>query len=148
MIMKSLCFLIVCLVLLVNCQTGQDLEREKQNVESTVIDFFNAVSEFNYQEMEDHCTDDFMLVEFGQFWKVDSLVSLLKPSEGKSRMVYGFTDFVTHMEGSVGWTSYRNTGVRTAGEEKTDYEWLESAVLKKKEGMWKIALLHSTRIKP
>ncbi len=44
--------------------------------------------------------------------------------------------------------SYRNKAVMTMNEEETKLEWAESGVYGKEGNSWRMALLHSTVIKP
>jgi ketosteroid isomerase-like protein len=122
-----------------------DVEAEKQNVEKVIYDFFDAIFAFNYEGIRDLCTDDFILFESGQVMNVDGFLNFLTPFEG-STTTYEFEDIKTSVEGSVAWMSLRNKAVMTMGEEVINFDWLESAVLKKQEGLWKLAFYHSTTV--
>jgi len=133
--------------LLINCGTLKDEDLEKQKIEEVVSGFFTAVSEYNYTGIKGKCAEGFMLLEHGKIWNADSLINLIKPYERIAKFSYRFKDFKTTVEGSTAWIAYRNIGLMTTKDNRTEYEWLESAVLRRKNGEWKLALLHSTRIR-
>jgi ketosteroid isomerase-like protein len=124
-----------------------DIAAEKQEVEKVVHDFFNAVFAFNYQGIRDICTDDFILFESGQVMNVEEFIKFITAFEGSSTN-YKFEDVKTNVDGSVGWMSLRNKAVMTMGEQVMNFDWLESAVLEKQGGVWKLAFYHSTTIEP
>ena len=54
----------------------------------------------------------------------------------------------TEQNGDIAWVSYHNTAEFSLNEKQQTINWLESAVLRKENGRWKIKLLHSTRVVP
>ncbi len=124
-----------------------DIAAEKQSVEKVIYDFFDAIFAFNYQGIRDLFTDDFILFESGQVMNVEEFIKFITAFEGSSS-TYKFEDVKTNVEGSVAWMSLRNKAVMTMGEQVINLDWLESAVLKKQEGVWKLAFYHSTTIEP
>lgn len=52
------------------------------------------------------------------------------------------------VSGNTGWISYRNTAdFMIENETVNKMKWIESAVLVKNNGIWKITLLHSSVLK-
>jgi ketosteroid isomerase-like protein len=78
---------------------------------------------------------------------VEDFISFLTTFEGAS-MTYNLEDIKINVEDSVAWLTLRSKAEVTMGEQEMNYEWLESAVLKKQEGIWKIAFYHSTTVEP
>lgn len=111
-------------------------------------DFFNAIAASNYQAIREQCTSDFQLLEDGEVMTVEDLISLVKAGAGRSKIVYSFEEIRAKIEGSNAWISYRNKAVVTTGDKTINVEWLESAIFEKKNGLWKMVLLHSTVVKP
>ena len=156
--MKKL-FMILPLVFLLcltfGCQKAEevaeepavDIEAEKQNVEEVVRNFYDAVTSHNYQGIRDLCTDDYILFESGQVMNVEDFINFITPFEGAT-MTYNLEDVKVDVEDSIAWIRLRSKAKVTMGEQVMDYEWLESAVLKKQEGIWKIAFYHSTTVEP
>ena len=50
------------------------------------------------------------------------------------------------IEGAVAWITYLNRGSVQDAAGKKDVSWLESAVLRKDAGAWRIQFFHSTRV--
>ena len=156
--MKKL-FVILSLVFMfcfvVGCQQGEevaeepvvDIAAEKQAVEKVIYDFFEAAFAFNYQGVRDVGTVDFLLFESGQVMNMDDFINFITGMEG-STWTNKYEDVKTNVEGAVAWVTLRNKAEMTAGEQVMNFDWLESAVLKKQEGVWKIAFYHSTTVEP
>jgi ketosteroid isomerase-like protein len=156
--MKKLLLIIPVVLLLCfifSCQKAEevaeepvvDVEAEKQNVEEVIHNFYDAASTHNYQGIRDLCTDDYILFESGQVMNVEDFINFITPFESAT-MTYNLEDVKTNVEGSVAWIRLRSKAKSTMDEQVMDYEWLESAVLKKQEGIWKIAFYHSTTVEP
>ena len=124
-----------------------DVAAEKQNVEEALRNFYDAASTHNFQGIRDACTDDFIIFESGQVMNVEDFINFLTSFEGAT-MTYNLEDVKIDVEGSVAWLTLRSKANVTMGEQEMNYEWLESAVLKKQEGIWKIAFYHSTTVEP
>jgi ketosteroid isomerase-like protein len=124
-----------------------DVEAEKQNVEEVIRNFYDAASTHNYQGIRDLCTDDYILFESGQVMNVEDFINFITPFEGAT-MTYNLEDVKTNVEDSVAWIRLRSKAKSAMGEQVMNFEWLESAVLKKQEGIWKIAFYHSTTVEP
>jgi len=146
--MKYICLVSVFLVLVIGCQPAQDVAADKVAIETVMQDFFAAITKYDSEALRKQCAADFVLIEHGLWRNADSLINLMKGFEGKATMKYTFDDIKSTVEGSVGWMTYNNHGLMTMGDKQAKYEWAESAVFKKQNGTWKMALLHSTRTSP
>ena len=124
-----------------------DVEAEKQNVEEVIRSFYDAATTHNFQGIRDVCTDDYILFESGQVMNVEDFINFITPFKGAT-MTYNLEDVKVNVEGSVAWVRLRSKAKMTMGEQVMDYEWVESGVLKKQEGIWKIAFYHSTTVEP
>ena len=124
-----------------------DVEAEKQDVEKVIRDFYDAASTQNFQGIRDLCTDDYILFESGQVMNVEDFINFITPFKGAT-MTYNLEDVKINVEGSVAWMRMRSKAEMTMGEQVMNHEWLESAVLKKQEGIWKITFYHSTTVEP
>jgi ketosteroid isomerase-like protein len=156
--MKKILFIIPLVILLfftLSCQQAEepveepviDIEAEKQAVEKATYDFFNAAFAHDYQGIRDLCTEDFLLFESGQVMNVEEFINFIKPFEG-STTTFALENFKVNVNGSVGWISLRNKAVMSMGEQVMNFDWLESGVLKKQDGAWKLAFYHSTTVEP
>ena len=118
----------------------------QENAFKVVQDLFSAMSQVNHEKMKDSVTNDFQLLEDGENWNLTDLIKVVNPSE-YYRKNY-FNVITTKVSGDVAWVSYWNKATFTKGELIEEVVWLESAVLIKDNKVWKIQLLHSTKIKP
>lgn len=93
---------------------------QKDSVEGSVIAFFKGLSELNADKLREYTTDDFLLLEDGEVWTIDTLISRIAPLMGQRfKRVNTFAFIATE----------------------------QSAVLVKQAGCWKIKSLHSTKKK-
>lgn len=92
---------------------------------------------------------DFHLLEVGEIWDMDKLVSAVISGEGRPTRQNFFAVITSRVNDDRAWVSYWNRAVFTGpGGEAHNIEWLESAVLIKTGDKWLIEMLHSTRLGP
>jgi len=108
---------------------------------------FSAISAFDYTQMRAVATSDFQLLEVGEVWDIDSLISALRPVENQFNRRNYFAVIKVVTNGDIAWVSYWNKAVYESTETKTK-TWLESAVMIKTGNEWKLQMLHSTRVDP
>ncbi len=68
----------------------------------------------------------------------------MRTYEGKGSISYSLTDIKPTMEQSFAWATLRNKATISIVGLPPTMEWIESAVLKKQGGKWKIAFYHSS----
>ncbi len=107
---------------------------------------FSAMSAVDHVEMKSLVTSDFQLLEAGEDWTIEDLIKVINPSKYKRRNYFNVIN--TKVIGQVAWVSYWNKANFNNGKDSESAAWLESAIMIKNNGDWKIQLLHSTRIKP
>lgn len=111
----------------------------------TVQDLFAAMSARDGGAMRATSTPDFELLEVGEVWDMDKLVSLVVAGSKEWKRRNYFAVISTHAAGDHAWVSYWNRADFEGPEGATsNRRWLESAVLVKKEDKWLIEMLHST----
>jgi hypothetical protein len=80
---------------------------------------------------------------------MDTLVSTMSnPKNAGIKRVNKFQFIKTEQNGNMAWVIYHNTADFSLYEKKQTVNWLESAVLGKGNGRWRIKLLHSTKVVP
>jgi len=112
-----------------------------------VILFFTALSEADHQGIRDSTTGNFVVLEHGEVWNQDKLLSVVRP---KSSLRRNFFSVVSEdVRGDTALVNYWNKALERSenGEERTR-AWLESVVVVKERGTWKILQMHSTRLAP
>lgn len=115
-------------------------------VEAAIVKTFEAMAELNIDKMKSYCTDDIIIIENGPIWNMDTLTKKLLP--GKADPTFkrvNKIDFInTKIEGNTAWTYYYNQATGISNSKPFTVRWIESAVLFKEKGIWKIKFLHST----
>jgi hypothetical protein len=120
---------------------------QKATIENSVIRFFDGLSTLSTDSLKAYTTPDFLLLEDGALWNMDTLVSRIAPFKGQAFKRVNRFDFVrTEWKGDRAWTSYWNTADMLINNNPFTVSWLESAVLVKQQGRWRIQMLHSTRL--
>jgi len=111
----------------------------------TVVAFFTALSEANHQGIRDSTTENFLVLEHGEVWNLDKLLSVVRP---KTTLRRNFFSVVSEdVRGDTALVNYWNKALERSenGEERTR-AWLESVVIIKRRGAWKLLQMHSTRL--
>jgi len=130
------------------CQGTQPAAADEQAAKQVIADyydlFYRRLDERGYRAL---LTDDYLLLENGEIFDANGdIASMPKAGDGYTRS--DAFDFRTVR--MLGDTAYVIYFLRSAVVEKTEaarnLEWLESAVLRRSGGRWKVALLHSTRV--
>jgi len=121
---------------------------EKENVELTVKSAFDALAELNLETMKSSCTPDLLILENGIVWNMDTIamkISALKTIPDFKR-TNKFDFFDTQIRGNTAWTCYHNEATGVSKGKSFEIKWLESAILIKEKGSWKISMIHSSLI--
>ena len=141
-------FNIIMLVTLLSLTARAQSDLEKKLIQGSVTRFFDALSTLDDNALKAEVTGDFTLIEHGLVWTADSLIKHLKPMKAMKFTRINKLDFIkTEQQGNVAWLYYFNTAEISRGTDRKVIKWLESAVLTKESGKWKIKLLHSTDLK-
>lgn len=130
------------------CSTSLLAQKNNQSVEAAVIGFFNGLSLRNTDSLKYYTTTDFQLLENGEVWNLDTLINKITPLKGSDITRTNHFDFITtSIKRNMAWVSYHNRADFRKGEKQQSVKWLESAVLLKEGGRWKIQMLHSTPLR-
>jgi hypothetical protein len=62
------------------------------------------------------------------------------------RYEWGVTEPDVHISGKTAWIAHLNKGSIPDASRTLNQNWLESAFLQQKSGVWKIVFMHSTRV--
>ena len=114
---------------------------------SAVQALFAAMSAYDEPAMRATSAPDFHLLEVGEVWDMDKLVSAVTSGDGAATRRNYFAVIDARTTGDRAWVSYWNRAVFTVpGGKAQNVEWLESAVMSKHGDRWLIEMLHSTRL--
>lgn len=143
--MKRIFWLLILVVLLPITSFAQ---QDKEKIEAAITTFFDGISEIDGAKMKNQATADFILLEDGKIWNLDTLITNISIRKNTNiKRVNQFNFIRTEQSGKVAWVSYYNTAEFSLNEKRQTVKWLESAVLAKENGTWKLKLLHSTKLK-
>jgi len=116
-------------------------------IQGVVIAFFEGLSRLEDEAVSSEVTKDFQLLEDGAVWNLDTLLAHMAPMKSRDiKRVNAFHFITTERQGDMAWLSYENTAHLSLQDKRQTVRWLESAVMKKEGGRWKIRMLHSTRL--
>ena len=129
-----------------SCLLAQSSKSNEQaEVKEAVTKFFDCIATLDTKMMKQYLTKDFLLLENGAVWNMDTLVNKLNPLKAMSFSRTNHLDFIeTEVKGNTAWVAYNNAADISAGGQKKNVQWLETAVLVKEGKNWKIRMLHST----
>jgi ketosteroid isomerase-like protein len=116
-------------------------------VVEVVRSMFAALAAEDIPKLRAVIAPDFYAFEAGGRVTGDALIDLMKKAHAGGK-VYTWT--VNEPEVRIGadmaWITYVNRGSIKDATETKNVTWLESMVLRKEEGKWRIQFLHSTRV--
>jgi len=130
-------------------QAQQSFTKDEENVQRAVINFFETLSNRDSIKLKDFCTDDILLIEYGQTWTLDTLIrKAIRLNTAKDFKRVNTIDFVTlSVENKTAWTTYKlHSEIMKEGKLITIH-WLETVIAVKERKRWKVKVLHSTLIK-
>ena len=109
-----------------------------------VVRIFSGLSFADHEMIRSATTQDFLLLEAGEVWEREFLLSLVKPS-GRERTNYFSVISVERFDG-VALINYWNKAVIVDEGEESTRAWLESVLAIETEAGWKLRQMHSTPI--
>jgi ketosteroid isomerase-like protein len=123
------------------------LTADQEQVVDTVTTMLAAVRTEDVAKFNSLVAPGFYLFDGGTRFDGHSIMDLIKAqyASGK-RFEWSVTEPDVHINGNSAWIAYINKGSITDGSGTMNQQWLESAVLEKQQGSWKILFMQSTRV--
>ncbi|MBK7308438.1 MAG: nuclear transport factor 2 family protein [Chitinophagaceae bacterium] len=147
--MKKITLLLIAFLFSSVLMAQQSPTTNQQEVQQTVIRFFDALSNRDSVSLKAHSTADITLYEYGQVWTMDTLIhkaiTLSQSANFKHTNSFDFINTTT--DKNMALVNYRLQSVITKDDKPVTLQWLESVVLVKIKKQWKVKHLHSTLIK-
>ncbi len=152
--LQWIAFTIVC-VYISSCDTNKTVHFEQTEeesitaVENVVQKLFDEVwAGYDANAITKFQTDDFLLLEHGEVWNNDTIANWCKKAKSKNsgfKRTNNFERIDARRNGNKLWLAYHNYG--TFQKDTITYKraWLESVIAVKKDSIWKLELMHSTR---
>jgi quercetin dioxygenase-like cupin family protein len=129
---RAVCCLPVVALLAATSITGP----QESAVTARMNTYFAALGSGDTAALRSSVTGDFYMFEHAR-WTLDTLLALMPRAHGQQ---WALTNMHVTVANSMAYVTYENHGVTTPGL------WLESAVLRREGGAWRIAFMHSTRM--
>ena len=127
-------------------QSGPSAADQAQ-VTETIRSFFAAATADDLDKLHAVITPDFYAFEAGGRISGGALMEMLKAAHAAGKVyVWTVNEPEVHISGGIAWITYINRGSIKDASGTKDVTWLESAVLQKEKGIWRIEFFHSTRV--
>ena len=119
---------------------------DREDVAATVRAMYAAASTDDLATLKEIFTEDFYAFDLGKRFDGMALADLIKGAHAAgTTFAWTVNDPETHVIGDWAWITYVNRGSVTNASGVTPVTWLESAVLVRNSGRWRIRFFHSTR---
>jgi hypothetical protein len=120
---------------------------ETAMLERIVADsFYAAIGERDVARLGRIATAEFALVENDTVIRIDRFLAIVTSLPTTLKIRYALANFDTRIEGHVAWTTFYNTGTITRRDTTFQREWLETAILVRRNGAWRIDRLQSCEL--
>lgn len=156
--MKKLLLLPILLIAIttISCETKapekpqQTDEEAIAAVEEVVQKLFDEVwAGYDETAITKYQTDDFLLLEHGEVWNNDTIANWCinaKTRVNNTERINNFERIDARVNGDKLWLAYHNIGTFKRDTLTYNRGWLESVVAVKQDSIWKLELMHSTRM--
>lgn len=148
--------LLVFILILTSCKKQKEVaiasntNDDFKAVEQVVQYVFDDVWSDNKAELlTKYHTDDFILLEHGEVWTNDTIAKWCKRAKKRNqgiKRINSFDFFEAKKEGNRIWMAYHNYATIKKDTISRKLQWLESIVAVKKDSIWKLEMMHSTRV--
>jgi ketosteroid isomerase-like protein len=119
---------------------------DKAEVTEAVRSMFAAFASDDPTKFRAVTTPDFYAFDVGKRFTAEELIELIKSAHAEGKVyVWTITEPEVHIHGDVAWITYVNKGSVKDASGTKEVTWLESAILRKEKGTWRVHFLHSTR---
>ncbi len=125
------------------------MSADQNAVVGVVRAMYRAAATDDLMKFHELIAPGFYAFDGGKRYQAEELMGRIMDYHTKGiKFVWNVTKPDVHVAGDQAWITYTNAGSITMGpkEAPTPTTWLESAALVKRNGVWKLAFLHSTRV--
>jgi len=138
----------IALFFLLSTQFSFAQTTEKAEVQQVITRFFDALSVANIPLMKAEVSDDFILLENGEIWTIDTLANKISRPKPEGYLRQNSFDFVsTKIDKNRAWVYFKNKAEITSKTRNMTIKWLESVIFRKEKGRWRMEFMHSTPMK-
>lgn len=127
-------------------QAQEKMTTDQRDVQQTVINIFDALSNRDTVLLKANCTADIVIFENGQVWNMDTMMKAIITLQKRTdyNRINKIEFIHTEIHKDVAWATYRNQADINVNGKKRLVKWVETVVLLNEKNKWKIKLLHST----
>jgi len=147
--LKKIIILILAIYYSALLQAQQQLTKDQQVVNQTVINFFGALSNRDSVSLKELCTADILLFENGSTWNSDTLIlkAITLNTATDYKRINSFDFINTTVADNTAWVTYNLSSEITRNGKQSTVQWMETVIVIKEKQKWKIRVLHSTLIR-
>lgn len=122
---------------------------EVAKIEMTIRGFFEALRRDDKVAFQRLTTRSFYSFDGGKRFAGRELLKVVRDTHARGvQLNWNIGTIDIHLGYNMAWTAWENSGSAGVSTNLRPVRWLESAVLVKNEGTWKIDFLHSSRAVP
>lgn len=147
--MKKIIILILTIYFSTLLLAQQPLTKDQQEVNQTVINLFEALSNRDSVSLKNNCTADILLYETGSIWNADTLIlkAITLNTAIDFKRINTFDFINTTVAENTAWATYNLHSEITRNGKKATVQWMETVIVVKEKQKWKIKVLHSTLLR-
>lgn len=146
--MKIISLVIILIPLSIQSIAQQLKTNDQLDVQKTLINFFEALSNRDSMRLKNYCAEDILLFEYGQTWNLDTLIrkAIVRNTAQDFKRVNTIDFITTTVKKNTAWATYNlHSEIMRDGKQITIH-WMETIIAVKERKRWKIKVLHSTLI--
>ena len=119
---------------------------DQTQVTEAIRSFFAAATVDDSEKFNAVTSPSFYAFDAGGRFTRDALMDMIKAAHAAGKVyVWTVNEPEVHISGDMAWITYVNHGSIKDASGTKEATWLESAVLEKEKGIWRILFFHSTR---
>ena len=127
---------------------GADSAAKARAVEDALRAWYAAIHSYDLPAVADALTASFMILEDTVLLDKQALLDRLRRGQASGSQTAELSEFKTRVQGSIAWTTLRNREVWTPNSgPPVKLEFLETVVLQKVGGRWRIDRYHASRVR-
>jgi hypothetical protein len=120
---------------------------DRDQVVEVMRTMYAAASADDLAKFHTVAAPDFYAFDGGTRYDGDALMNMIKTFHDKGIVfVWSITQPQVESDCHLAWITYTNRGSMRDASGTKNLSWLESAVLQKQSGAWRIRFFHSTRV--
>jgi len=147
--LRKVIFLTIAIYISGLLQAQQIFSKQEQEIQQSVIEMFQALSDRDSTTLKAYCSSDITLYEYGQIWTIDTLIrkaiTMNQSADFKRNNTFDFIK--VEADKTVAWVTYWLNSTITKDTKETVIQWLETVTLVRERKQWKVKHLHSTLIR-